>query len=72
MKKVVGLATKKCTSCGDKDAKPFDSEAANKWRNQVPGWQIVKTADGHLSLRQDWKVTGTPDSAWPCICVPPG
>ena len=56
LKKIVGLSTKKCTACEGKDAKPLDSEQANKLRNQVPGWQIVEGDKGVLSLRQDWKV----------------
>lgn len=56
LKKLVGLATKKCTSCEGKDATPLDPEQANKLRNQVPGWQITQATGGHLSLRQDWKV----------------
>ena len=55
LKKLVGLATKKCTPCEGKDAKAMDSEQANKLRNQVPGWRLVQTAGGHLSLRQDWQ-----------------
>ena len=55
LKKLVGLATKKCTSCEGKDAKAMDSEQANKLRNQVPGWRLVQTAEGQLSLRQDWQ-----------------
>ena len=55
LKKLVGLATKKCTSCEGKDAKAMDSEQANKLRNQVPGWRLVQTAGGQLSLRQDWQ-----------------
>ena len=51
----MGLATKKCTACEGKDAKPLSTEQANKLRNQVPGWQITEGADGVPCLRQDWK-----------------
>ena len=58
MKKLVGLASKRCIPCEGKDVKALDLAAADKLRSQTPGWRILQEEGGTLRLRQDWKVSG--------------
>lgn len=56
MRKHMGLAAKKCVPCEAGNAKALSEAEVNSYRNQVPGWQIVKNAQGQLCIRQQWKV----------------
>ncbi|BDA44983.1 probable pterin-4-alpha-carbinolamine dehydratase at C-terminar half [Coccomyxa sp. Obi] len=56
LEKLVGLANRKCKACEGGNVQAMDEPAANTLRNQVPGWQLIKDANGALSLRQEWKV----------------
>lgn len=56
MKQHLGLAAKKCVPCEAGTAKALTDVEVNSIRNQTPGWQVIKNAQGHQCLRQLWKV----------------
>lgn len=56
MKQHLGLAAKKCVPCEAGTAKALTDVEVNSIRNQTPGWQVIKNAQGHQCLRQQWKV----------------
>lgn len=56
MKQHLGLAAKKCVPCEAGNAKALTDVEVNSIRNQTPGWQVIKNAQGHQCLRQLWKV----------------
>ena len=56
MKQHVGLASKKCIPCEAGKVKALTDAEANSYRNQIPGWRLVKASQGHPCLQQDWKV----------------
>lgn len=56
MRKHLGIASKKCVPCEAGTTKALSDSEVNSYRNQVPGWQIIKNAQGHQCLRQQWKV----------------
>lgn len=56
MKQHVGLASKKCIPCEAGKATALTDAETNSYRNQVPGWRLVKDSKGHLCLQQAWKV----------------
>ncbi|KAK9908422.1 hypothetical protein WJX75_007648 [Coccomyxa subellipsoidea] len=56
LENLVGLANRRCKACEGGDVKAMDEPTAYTLRNQVPGWQVKKDANGALSLQQEWKV----------------
>ncbi|CAH1439231.1 unnamed protein product [Lactuca virosa] len=50
------LLLKKCVPCDKKDLSPMREETANRFRLQVPKWELVSDDHGVMKLRRKWKV----------------
>jgi hypothetical protein len=61
---LMGLVSKKC---GPATAQPLNEKERERMRNQVPGWRVVDSGNGALSLTQDWTAQVQAPPVFQCL-----